>query len=154
MGLNPRVLEKMRQAGDRGLVHWGSDIPSKWFVMPLKECVVSCQKEAQLCFLVMSFQHSLPCLQHLSLCPVPCWAVIFHPWLCGVTSISPSRALCPFIWTQIGLKPHYFCTLCLPGDLVWDPWHENWTPFKGWVCGNQIIVEKSVFVLDLWSSGL
>lgn len=29
MGLNPRVLEKMRQAGDRGLVHWGSDIPSK-----------------------------------------------------------------------------------------------------------------------------
>lgn len=119
-------------------------------------CVLSKGSSALLCscLLLMSFQHSLPCLQHLSLCPVPCWAVIFHPWLCGVTSISPSRALCPFIWTQIGLKPYYFCTLCLPGDLVWNPWHENWTPFKESVCGNQIIVEKSVFMLDLSSTGL
>lgn len=45
----------MRQAGDRGLVHWGSDVPSKQFVRLLKERVVSFQKEAQLCFAVGSF---------------------------------------------------------------------------------------------------
>lgn len=52
---NPRVPEKMRQAGDRGVVHWGSEVPSKQFVTSLKERVVSCQKEAQLCFALGSF---------------------------------------------------------------------------------------------------
>lgn len=55
MRWNPRVPEKMRQAGDRGVVHWGSEVPSKQFVTSLKECVVSCQKEAQLCFALGSF---------------------------------------------------------------------------------------------------
>lgn len=65
--------EDVRQAGDRGLVPWGSGVPSKQFAVPLKERVVSCQKEAQLWFAVASFccPSSTPC-PACSTCPCAC----------------------------------------------------------------------------------
>ena len=64
--------EDARQAGVRGLVHWGSAVPSEQFVHVAEGMygVLSKGSRGLLCnwFLLKRFQHSLPRLQPLSLC--------------------------------------------------------------------------------------
>lgn len=138
-----------------GFVPWGSDVPSKQFVTALKECVVSCQKEAQLWFAVASFccPSSTPC-PACSTCPCACVMLgcDFPPLAVWCDQLFSIQSLMSFYkdtnlaWTLL------FMHLVLTRGLSVGHMTGELNPLMGWVCGNQLNAEKSVFMLDPSSS--